>query len=140
VTSGVGVVWCGAAGFFLSDLHLRLGGLDPLGHSAATPPAGLCGRGRLPPSSSSFFDGAASLGWGRSTLSRTGSASASTMALYLLHLPVSVGSLKVKSPTNPLCFHSRVSCCPILILICLCGMFVWVHDACVVAMNVDFEH
>ena len=43
-------------------------------------------------------------------------------------------------PPNPLCFHSRVSCCPILILICLCGMIVGVHDACVVAMNADFKH
>ena len=55
-------------------------------------------------------------------------------------LPVSVDSPEVKSSLNPLRFHSRVFCCPILISICLCGMIVWVHDACVVAMNVDLEH
>ena len=92
--------------------------------------------------SSSSFGGEASLGWGRSASSHTRSASASTVALLLrlALLPVSVDSPEGKSSSNPLCFHSRVSCCPILISICLCGMIVWVHDACVVAMNVDFEH
>jgi hypothetical protein len=97
-------VWCGVACFFLSDLRLCLGGPDPLGHGAATPPAGLYGRGRLPPSSSSSFGGAASLGWGRSTLSHAGFASASTATLFLLHLPVSVDSLEVKPPQIPFAF------------------------------------
>ena len=135
--------WCGAAGFFLSGLRLRSGGRDPLGRGAAAPPAGLRGRGRLRPSSSSSCRGAAGLGWGRSASSRTRSTFASTAALLRLRLallPVSIDSPEVKSPPNPLCFHSRVSCCPILISICLCGMIVWVHDACVVAMNVDFKH
>ena len=135
--------WCDATVFFLSGLHLHSGGQDPLGCGTATPPTGLCGRGCLPPSSSYSFGGAAGLGWGRSASSRNGSASASTAALLLLRLallPVSVDSPEGKSSSNPLCFHSRVSCCPILISICLCGMIVWVHDACVVVMNVDFEH
>jgi hypothetical protein len=42
--------WCDAAGFFLSNLRLHSGGRDPFGHGAAAPPAGLRGRGRLPPS------------------------------------------------------------------------------------------
>ena len=65
------------------------------------------------------------------------------MALLLFHLallPVTVDFPEVKSTPNPLCFDSRVWSCPLLVSISACGMIVWVHDAGLVAMNVDFKH
>jgi hypothetical protein len=102
--------------FFLSGLRLRSAGSEPLRRSAATPLAGLHGRGSLPPSTSPSCGGAAALGWGRSASSRTRSATFSPAALLLLLrlalLPVTVDFLEVKSTPNPLCFDSRVWSCP----------------------------
>jgi hypothetical protein len=99
--------WCGTAVFFLSGLRLRSSGRDPLGRGAAVPPAGLRGRGCLPPSSSSSYGGAASLDWGLSASSRTRSATSSPTALLLLRLAplaVTVDSPEVNPPQIPFAF------------------------------------
>jgi hypothetical protein len=112
--------WCCAAVFFLSGLRLRSASSEPLRRGAAAPPAGLRGRGCLPPSTSPSCGGAASLGWGRSASSYTRSATSSLVALLLFRLallPVTVDFPEVKSTPNPLCFDSRVWSCPLLVSI-----------------------